>query len=144
LFYTLFMVGLAARFALPGVGVLVLILLASAFLLYQHGTRKRLPRMVQQCGRIFLAVNTVVVAMTLFPPVMRPGWGPSAVSAHGAASSSLPMVAFLLHPGFDASKHVPEFTVNVRVLLLEWMTALVAGVLTCYLLVRRTGKAASA
>jgi len=107
LFYTLFMVGLAARFALPGVGVLVLILSASAFLLYHQGTRKRLPRMVRQCGRIFLAVNTVVVVMTLFPPVMRPGWGPSALSAHGSASSSLPTVAFLLHPGFDASKHVP-------------------------------------
>lgn len=141
LFYTLVMVGLAARGALPGVAVLVLILLASAFLLYHQGTRKRLPRMVQQCGRIFLAVNTVVLVMTLFPPVMRPGWGPSDVSAHGSASSSLPTVAFLLHPGFDASKHVPEFTVNVRVLVLEWMSALLAGVLTCYLMMMRTGKA---
>ena len=99
--------------------------------------------MVQQCGRIFLAVNIVIVAMTLFPPVMRPWWGPSAVSAHGAASSSLPMVAFLLHPGFDASKHVPEFTVNVRVLVLEWMSAIVVGVCTCHHVVRRTGKARS-
>jgi hypothetical protein len=143
LFYTLVMVALVARAALPGVGVQVLILLASAFLLYHQGTGKRLPRMVQQCGRIFLAVNSVIVAMTLFPPVMRPGWGPSAVSAYGSASASLPTVAFLLHPGFDASKHVPEFTVNIRVLLLEWMTALVAGVLTC-LVVRRTRKAVSA
>ncbi len=144
LFYTLFMVGLAARAALPGIGVLVLILLASAFLLYHQGTRKRLPRMVQPCGRIFLAVNAVVVVMTLFPAVMRPGWGPGALSAHGSAPASLPTVAFLLHRGFDASKQVPEFTVNVRVLVLEWMSALLAGVLTCYLVTRRTGKAVSA
>ncbi len=75
---------------------------------------------------------------------MRPWWGPSAVSAHGSAAASLPKVAFLLHPGFDASKHVPGFTVNVCVLVLEWLTALVAGVLTCYLVVRRTGNAVSA
>ena len=143
LFYTLVMVGLAVQAALVGVGVQVLILFASTFLLYYQGTGRRLPRMVQQCGRIFLAVNIVIVAMTLFPPVMRPWWGPSAVSAHGSASTSLPAVAFLLHSGFDASKHIPEFTVNVRVLVLEWMSAIVVGVCTCHHVVRRTGKARS-
>ena len=142
-FYTLIMVALVARAALPGVGVQVLILLASAFLLYHQGTGKRLPRMVQKHGQIFLAVNAVIVVMTLIPPVMRPRWGPGAVSAHGSASASLPTVAFLLHPGFDASKHIPEFTFNARMLFLEWMIALGAGVLAC-LAVRRTGKAAPA
>jgi len=37
-----------------------------------------------------------------------------------------------------------QFTVNVRVLVLEWISALVAGMLTCYLVMRRTGKAVSA
>jgi hypothetical protein len=144
LFYTLVMVGFVVQAALVGVGVQVLILFASAFLLYYQGTGRRLPRMVQQCGRIFLAVNIVIVAMTLFPPVMRPGWGPTAVSGTPSAFTSLPMLAFVLHPGFDASKHVPEFTVNVRVLVLEWMGAIVAGVLICFLLGRRTGEATSA
>jgi len=143
LFYTLLMVRLVAKAALPGVAVQLLILFASVFLLYHHGTGKRLPEMVQKCGPIALAVNTVIVAMTLFPPVMRPWWGPTAVSAHESAAS-LPTVAFLLHPGFDASTHVPEFTVNVGVLVLEWIAALVAGSLTCYLVARRTGQATSA
>jgi len=76
--------------------------------------------------------------MTLFPPVMRPGWGPSAVLPHESASGSIPRVAFLTHPGFDASKNIPKFTVNSRMLGLEWMSMMVAGVLACYLLERRS------
>jgi hypothetical protein len=138
LFYTLDAVSLVPRFAFPGIGVQILIFFASAFLLYSHGTARRLRRVAQQRGRVFLAVNAVIVAMTLFPPVMRPGWGPSAVLPHESASGSIPRVAFLTHPGFDASKNIPKFTVNIRMLGLEWMSMMVAGVLACYLVERRS------
>jgi F0F1-type ATP synthase membrane subunit a len=138
LFYTLFMVRLAARAALPGVGLQLLILFASAFLLYRGSVRKTLPRTVQKCGPIALAVVAVIVLMTLFPPVMRPSWRTSAATGHWAASPSLPIVAFILRPGFDARNHVPEFTVNVLALTFEWMVALMVGALTCYLVTRRT------
>jgi len=143
LFYTLVMVSSVARSAFPGIGVQILILFASAYLLYSHATSRRLPRLAQQRGCVFLAVNALIAAMTLFPPVTRPWWGPATVSPHQTPSAPIPSVAFLINPGFDASKHIPQFTVNTRMLALEWMGLMLAGVFTCYFLQRQTPKTAS-
>jgi hypothetical protein len=142
LLYTLFMVRLVAKAAVLAVGVQILILAAGAFLLFHQKTRTRLPIVVQRCGPIVLAMSAIVAIMTAFPPVMRPWWGSSASSQ--AAQGRLPLVAFILDPGFDASRHIPEFTVNVRVLILEWMVVLIGGSLTCYLVGRRTNRPESA
>jgi len=133
LLYTLFMVSLASQFALPGVGVQVAVLAASAFILYAPSIRGRPPTMLHNCGPIALAVMMIIVIMTLFPPVMRPWWG-----SGSSASAPLPLLAFILHPNFDASRHFPMFAVNTRVLALEWLAALLAGALTCYVIPRRT------
>lgn len=144
LFYTLVMVRWAARAALPGVGVQLLILLASVFILYRRDIRRRLPVVAQKAAPIAPAVIAVIVLMTLFPPVTRPWWGPRAATGHQSVPAPLPKVAFILHPAFDASKHVPDFAVNGSVLALEWIGAMMTGALTFYLVARRSRQATTA
>lgn len=118
---------------LSGLAVQVLILCASAFLLYHRGMSIWQPRMVRKCGPIVLVMMALILLMTLFPPVTRPPWEP----VDSSASASLPMVAFILSPHFDTSQQFPHFVVNMPLLAFEWFAVLLGGTLGCILIARR-------
>ena len=133
--YTLWAFALTARIALPGIAAQGFVAGACAFILYSPTLRTRLPKIARACGPIVLAVIVLVIAVNLFPPVMRPWWGQDAVASEGPVS--LPIVAFVLHPGFDAGRHVPLFAVNWRVLLVEWIVLVAFGAALCSRVARR-------
>lgn len=143
LLYTLFMVRFGSWGMLFGVTVQLAILAAVAFLLYHRGVRGLHSRVVKACGPVVLAVVGLIVLISLFPPVTRPWWGPASAQPEFESSTSLPRVAFLLDPGFDASRHIPRFAVNVPILVLGWAFTSAAGLLISALIARgmRSGAA---
>ena len=136
LLYTLFVLRFGPLFTLAGVAVQLMILGAVAILLYHPDTRIGLPHVLRKCGPVVLLVAVVTVLTTVFPPVARPWWGSQTVHSASAASP-LPFVAFMFHSGFDASHHIPQFAVNLPVLILEWVAAMVGGAVACSLIALR-------
>jgi hypothetical protein len=128
LFYTLFSVRLSSTLALAG-AVMQFVVLAGVFVLCWR-QRVWFPLRV-----IAGAVIAVIFLMTLFPPITSPSFGPATVAPK---PSKLPIAAFILDPGFDASRHVPEFVVNTAALLIEWMMTIAAGVLAWYFVKRKS------
>jgi hypothetical protein len=122
LLYTLLSVRLSSTLALGG-AVMQFLVLAGVFVLCSR-RRVWFPLTV-----IAGAVIAVIFLMTLFPPVTSPSFGPATVAPK---PSQLPIAAFILHPGFDATRHVPEFVVNTAGLLIEWMVTIAAGALAWY------------
>ncbi len=123
LLYTLFIAGLAVQGAVPPIGLQILIIAASAFLFIGHGNQ--LPASLQRSGPIAIAALSIVLLMTLFPPVIAPWWVPA--GKQPAIAAPLPSFAFILDGRFDAGRHFPQFAVSRAALAREWlMTAAVA------------------
>ena len=130
LLYTLFSIRLAPLVSLAGACMQFLVLAGLFVMCSRRGTWDPV--------RIVAGVVTAAIfLMTLFPPVARPAFGPATIAP---SSSELPMAVFISHPGFDASRHVPEFVVNVPALLIEWMMTIAAGALSAYLIKRRKSR----
>ena len=86
------------------------VVVCAAFLLYSKSVQ--LPGWTRH-GRSFILLGAGLVILTsIFPPLAPP-------SPDGSR------FAFFLDQRFDASKHVPVFTVNARMLLLEWLIIVV-------------------
>jgi hypothetical protein len=126
--------------AIWGAAVQTGVLGASAAIFYRAGNA--LPSPARRCIPIVLVGVALVLLMTLFPPVTRfaPTAGPTsrgadATRAPGAVA--LPTVAFILHKGFDGSRHFPLFAVNAPLLVLEWAATLILVALACYFVISR-------
>lgn len=109
----------------------VVLLAGTMFLLLNRQVCTSLTPTKQGCIHIVLASLILLVLMTAFPPVMSPRW----VADTQQNSTPLPVVAFLLDSGFDASHHYPRFAINGRVLLLEWLVAISFAFTSCGLIV---------
>ncbi len=140
LLYTLFMIGLATRAALPAIGLQALIVGSSAFLLYRGNTRTRLSEPVHRCRPVAITTLALIMLMTVFPPVTRPWWVPKAAQEGADSTAPLPKVAFILDARFDASRHVPLFAVDRRVLVLEWVMSAIAALAVSQVMIRRRGR----
>ena len=140
--YAAFLFGLAASAALWGVGVQLGVLAEGAVLLYDRSRRGYSIR-ARPFATVFVAVVGLVILMNLFPPVVAPWWG-SPPARDGGAAESLPPVAFLFHPDFDASRHVPYFAVDLPMLKIEWVAAAIGGAIAWALLTLRERRAAPA
>jgi hypothetical protein len=95
----------------------VLVVASSIYLFAGRDTRFQLPDDLRRSGLIVIAAQVTILVMTLFPPVIRPGWDPAAQQA----TAPLPAFAFILDGRFAASMHVPLIAVNSSELALEWI-----------------------
>lgn len=103
-----------------GVG-LMLVTIAVGTALFVHTVRRlNPPKPVVACAAILLAGAVLMLCLSVFPPVVAPSWG-----AGPDAGAPVPAFAFLLDPGLDTSRHVPQYTVNRPLWALEML--LVAG-----------------
>lgn len=137
LFYTAFMERFGPWWTSYSIAVQVVVFGEITFLLYHRGIRSWHPRGVRACGPVVLAVVGLIALMSLFPPVTRPWWGPVSAQPAPQTAESLPSIAFMFHSGFDASRHIPQFAVNLPVLVLEWAATAAAGLIACILIARR-------
>ena len=141
LLYTLFMIGLATQAALPAIALQALIGGSSAVLLYRGNARTRLSERVHRSRPVAIATLALIMLMTVFPPVTRPWWAPNAAQESADSTAPLPKVAFILDARFDASRHVPLFAVDRRVLVLEWVISAMAALAVSQVMIRRRGQA---
>jgi hypothetical protein len=134
LLYTLFAATLSARFTAMTAGLQLVVLFATAWILYGTEIRSRLPEPVRRCLPVILALMTFILAATVFPPVMRPWWG---LDQQTASSADLPpRLAFVLDARLDASRHVPLLTIQKSALILEWIAAAALAVVICIVITK--------
>lgn len=136
LLYTLFMIGAGIQAALPGIGLQGLIVGLSIFLLYRGNTRTRLSQSVRRCRPVAVTTLSLIMVMTVFPPVTRPWWDSNAAQESADSTAPLPKVAFILDGRFDASRHVPLFVVDRPTLVLEWVISAVAALGVSLVIIR--------
>ncbi len=103
--YTLFMLRLSPTLALPALGLQLLVIAATGFLLYNNGITSTLGRPIVMLCAIFIAVASA------FPP---------------------PAMTFILDKRFDAARHVPLLSVHSEALLLEWTIAVAVAALATF------------
>ena len=94
---------------------------------------RRMPPEIRACAPVVLVTMSLVIATMLFPPVTRTWWGPPVVGP----MKPLPKFAWVLDPGFDSSRHVPDFAISSPVLLLEWLSLAGAGGLLSAAIMKR-------
>jgi hypothetical protein len=123
---------LVVPWAIYAIALQCLVIAASIFLLSTRETRMQLPDHWRRSGPIAIAAQATMLLITLFPPVVRPGWG-----AAPDPTAPLPSFAFILDGRFDASRHVPQFAVDRATLALAWLAVLVVAIGLC-LLIRRS------
>jgi len=111
----------------------VLIIVSTIYLLASPTTRPQLPDNLRHSGPIVIAAQMIIVATTLYPPVIKPWWG----TPGDPPPDPFPSFAFILDHGFELSRHIPtlpQFAVNRPELVLEWFiviaVAFVVGLLT--------------
>jgi hypothetical protein len=125
-------------YALVGLGLVPiglqgLVVASGAFLLRSGKVHRSLPDLARTCGPVVLFATLLIVFTSMFPPVMRPWWDPQ----HVSTSEPLPRFAFFADRRFDASRVVPDFAVDRRGLLREWIAiAAVAGLVSLFIAAR--------
>jgi hypothetical protein len=122
LLYTLFMIGIAAQGAIVAIPLQVLVIAATVFLLAAGATRVLPPN--RRLGLIALATQAIILATTLFPPVVKPWWVP----ARFQDSTPAPRIAFIFDGRFDAGRHFPLFAVARSELALEWAIVIAVAI----------------
>ena len=75
LLYTLIWIRLASQAVLPAIGLQVLIVAASAFVLHAPTTRAKMPASTLRYGPVAVAAAALIALMTAFPPVVYARWG---------------------------------------------------------------------
>jgi hypothetical protein len=114
-----------------------LIIVSAVYLLASPMTRAQLPDGLRQSGPVVIGAQVIIVAMTLYPPVIKPWWG----TPGDPAPNPFPSFAFVLDHGFELSKRIPtfpQFVVNRPQLVLEWLIVIaVAFVLSLVIRVLR-------
>ena len=120
--------GFYALFAAFGLGLMLITIAVGAALLFHTVRRLDPPKPVVACGVILLAGAVLMLGLSVFPPVVAPWWGTGP-----DPGAPLPAFAFVLDPGFDASRHVPRYTVNRPLWALEML--LVAALMGVGLLI---------
>jgi hypothetical protein len=137
---------LAALLLLPMVYFIVplhaLIIVSTIYLLASPTTRAQLPDNLRQSGLVVIAAQLIIVAMTLYPPVIKPWWG----TPGDPPPDPFPSFAFVLDHGFELSQRIPtfpQFAVNRPKLAVEWLIVIaVAFVLSLLIRVLRSRPAA--
>ena len=119
-----------------------LIIVSTIYLLANPTTRAQLPDNLRHSGFVAIAAQVIIVAMTLYPPVIKPWWG----TPGDPPPDPFPSFAFVLDHGFELSQRIPtfpQFVVNRPQLVLEWLIVIaVAFVLNLLIRVLRDRPAA--
>ena len=108
----------------------LLALVVAALVLFD----RRMPTEIRACAPVVLVTMGLFIATMLFPPVTRPWWGPPKAAE---SNEPLPRFAWVLDPGFDSSRHIPDFAISYPVLLLEWLSLAGAGGLVSAAILKR-------
>lgn len=131
---------LAYDLAGPGLvtlGVQALVIASGSLLLVSSKVQKHFSNSGRKCGSIVLSAAILIALASTVPPVTRPSWGPQRPKSSALASESLPKFAFAWDPRFDASRHVPVFVVDSKMLVCEWIAiAGVAGIVIAVIVAR--------
>ena len=113
-----------------------LIIISTIYLFASPTTRAQLPYNLRRSGLVIIAAQVIIVAMTLYPPVIKPWWG----TPGDPPPDPFPSFAFVLDHGFDLSQRIPtfpQFVVNRPQLGLEWLIVIaVAFVLSLFRVLR--------
>jgi len=119
-----------------------LIIVSTIYLLASPATRVQLPDNLRHSSLVVIAAQVIIVAVTLYPPVIKPWWG----TPGDPPPDPFPSFAFVLDHGFELSHRVPtfpQFVVNRPKLVLEWLIVIaVAFVLSRLIRVLRSRPAA--
>jgi hypothetical protein len=119
-----------------------LIIVSTIYLFASPATRAQLPDNLRHSGPVVIAAQVIAIAMTLYPPVIRPWWG----TPGDPPPNPFPSFAFIFDHGFELSKRTPtfpQFVVNRPKLVLEWLIVIaVAFVLSLLIRVLRGRPAA--
>jgi hypothetical protein len=110
-----------------------LIIVSSIYLLASPATRAQLPENLRHASFVVIATQVIIVAMMLYPPVIKPPWG----TPGDPAPDPFPPFAFVLDHGFELSKRIPtipQFVVNRPILVLEWLIVIAVGFLLSLLI----------
>ena len=124
--YALFAV--APFYAVFGIGLMLVTIAVGAALFVHTVRRLDPPKPIVACAVILLAGAVLMLGLSVFPPVVAPWWGTGP-----DPGAPLPAFAFVLDSGFDASRHVPRYTVNRPLWALEML--LVAALMGLGLLI---------
>ncbi len=119
-----------------------LIIVSTIYLLANPTTRAQLPDNLRHSGLVAIAAQVIILAMTLYLPVIKP----SGAAPGDPPPDPFPSFAFVLDHGFELSKRIPtfpQFVVNRPQLVLEWLIVIaVAFVLSLLIRVLRGRPAA--
>ncbi len=141
LLYTRFMFGLLdTQAVLPAIGLQGLIVGSSAFLLYRGDTRTRLSRSVRRCRPVAVTMLSLIMVMTVFPPITTHWMGSSFLHESADSTAPLPKVAFILDGRFGSSRQRALFGVDQRTLVLEWVISVVAALGVSLVIIRVHGR----
>jgi hypothetical protein len=114
-----------------------LIIVSTIFLVVSPTTRAQLPDNLRRSGLVAIAAQVIIVAMTLYPPVIKPSWG----TPGDPPPDPFPSFASIFDHGFELSQRpptLPQFAVNRPQLVLEWLIVIaVACVLSLLIRVLR-------
>jgi hypothetical protein len=103
-----------------------LIIVSTIYLLASPTTRAQLPDNLRHSSFVVIAAQVIIVAMIIYPPVIRPWWG----RPGDPPPNPFPSFAFILDQGFKLSKRIPtipQFVVNRPKLVLEWLIVIAVG-----------------
>jgi hypothetical protein len=106
------------------------VMAATASILLWPSTRTQLSDDAWRCGLVAMAAQAIILVTTLFPPVVRPWWGP----ATSEPAAPLPLFAFILDLRFNGSRNIPLMVPNRPELALEWLVTMVAALGLAWLL----------
>ena len=120
--------GFYALFAAFGLGLMLITIAVGAALFFHTVRRLDPPKPVVASAVILLAGAVLMLGLSVFPPVVAPWWGTGP-----DPGAPLPAFALVLDPNFDASRHVPRYTVNRPLWALEML--LVAALMGVGLLI---------
>jgi hypothetical protein len=136
--YTLIMNDMSVAAIFPAIYLQGLIIVSCIFLLYNGEIYKLLTKQIKRIRSVIIITPALVILMTLFPPVTRPRWRRSK-AAHESVNSTqpLPKMAYRFDSRFDSSHHVPQFTVNKRLLILEWVIVVIVALTLNQLMIWR-------
>ena len=113
-------VGLLLSLALQAMAV------ASAIYVFsQRDIRQKWSLTTRRRAPLVIVTLTLILIVTVFPPVMRPWWGSPQPTANNDSQQPLPQFAFVLDDRLDSSGRVPLLAVNFRLLALEWIAVAV-------------------
>jgi hypothetical protein len=135
--YTCLTAELLASMVYLLVPLYALIIVSTVYVLASPTTRAQLPDNLRHSGLVVIAAQMIIVAVTLYPPVIKPWYG----TPGDPPPDPFPSFAFILDHGFELSRRIPtlpQFVVNRPQLVLEWLIVIaVAFVLSLLIRILR-------